>query len=53
MLELHKQKHAAASDAARQRIEREIHVTDEKIDALVYELYGLTDEEIRIVEGSG
>jgi hypothetical protein len=22
------------------------------IDALVYELYGLTDEEIRIVEGS-
>ncbi len=24
---------------------------DEQIDALVYELYGLTDEEIRIVEG--
>jgi hypothetical protein len=52
MLELHKQKQAAASDAARARIEREIHVTDEKIDALVYELYGLTDEEIRIVEES-
>ncbi|MCJ7709034.1 MAG: Eco57I restriction-modification methylase domain-containing protein, partial [Anaerolineales bacterium] len=52
MLELHKQKQAAASDAARARIEREIHITDEKIDALVYELYGLTDEEIRIVEGS-
>ncbi len=33
-------------------IEREIHVTDEKIDALIYELYGLTDEEIRIVEES-
>ncbi len=52
MLELHKQKHAAKSDAARERIEREIHVTDEQIDALVYELYGLTKEEIRIVEES-
>ncbi len=26
--------------------------TDRKIDALVYELYGLTDEEIKIVEES-
>jgi hypothetical protein len=25
--------------------------TDKKIDALVYELYGLSEEEIRIVEG--
>jgi hypothetical protein len=25
--------------------------TDRAIDALVYELYGLTDAEIRIVEG--
>ena len=25
-------------------------VTDREIDELVYELYGLTDEEIRIVE---
>ena len=29
----------------------EINVTDEQIDALVYELYGLTAEEIRIVDG--
>ena len=26
---------------------------DRRVDALVYELYGLTDEEIRIVEGRG
>ena len=51
MLDLHKQKQAAKSDAARERIEREIHVTDEQIDALVYELYGLTKEEIKVVEG--
>lgn len=38
--------------AARERIQREINVTDEQIDALVYELYGLTKEEIKIVEGT-
>jgi len=29
----------------------EIESTDRAIDALVYELYGLTEEEIKIVEG--
>ncbi|MBI5653568.1 MAG: N-6 DNA methylase [Chloroflexi bacterium] len=48
--QLHQQLPAAPSDAARTRIEREINVSDEQIDALVYELYGLTPEEIRIVE---
>ena len=28
-----------------------INTTDRKIDLMVYELYGLTEEEIRIVEG--
>jgi hypothetical protein len=51
MLDLHKQQQAASSDATRDRLQREINVTDEQIDALVYELYGLTEEEIRIVEG--
>jgi hypothetical protein len=31
-------------------VQRQIDVTDKQIDQLVYELYGLTDEEIRIVE---
>jgi type I restriction-modification system DNA methylase subunit len=52
MLNLHKHEQAAKSDATRERIEREINVTDEQIDALVYELYGLTKEEIKIVEAS-
>jgi len=30
---------------------RQIAATDRQIDQLVYELYGLTEEEIRIVEG--
>ena len=29
-----------------------IRQTDELVDAIVYRLYGLTDEEIRIVEGN-
>lgn len=33
-------------------IERQIDATDRQIDELVYELYGLTDKEIRIVEES-
>ena len=32
-------------------LQRQIDTTDRQIDALVYELYGLTEEEIKIVEG--
>ena len=32
-------------------LQRQIEATDRQIDALVYELYGLTEEEIAIVEG--
>lgn len=36
-----------------QAIKDVIDSTDKKIDAMVYELYGLTKEEIKIVEGMG
>ena len=32
-------------------LQRQIAATDKQIDNLVYELYGLTNDEIRIVEG--
>jgi hypothetical protein len=32
-------------------LQRQIEATDKEIDRLVYGLYGLTDVEIRIVEG--
>jgi hypothetical protein len=32
-------------------LQRQIDATDKQIDQLVYELYGLTKEEINIVEG--
>ena len=36
----------------RTAIERQIQATDAQIDQLVYQLYGLTKEEIKIVEGN-
>jgi hypothetical protein len=49
MLELHKRDPQTPQEAA--RIQREIAATDAAIDKLVYELYGLTEEEVKIVEG--
>ncbi len=34
------------------RVEREIAATDAEIDNLVYELYGITEEERKIIKGS-
>jgi type I restriction-modification system DNA methylase subunit len=51
-----KREHAAESQVfsdKRHEIKEEIDRTDAQIDALVYELYGLTDEEIALVEGRG
>jgi hypothetical protein len=53
MLELHKRLQAAHSDQDRQLYQRQIDATDKQIDGLVYELYGLSEDEIRIVEESG
>jgi len=50
MLELHKKKNDLPASSERERIEREIAVTDETIDQLVYDLYQLTPEERAIVE---
>jgi hypothetical protein len=50
MLKLHKQLAAAKTSHEKSLIQRQIDATDKQIDQLVYELYSLTDEEIRIVE---
>jgi len=36
--------------AERKKIEKEIKKTDKEIDDLVYELYGITDEERKVIE---
>ncbi len=50
ILGLHKH-HAAARSATQKGIlQRQIEATDRQIDQLVYQLYGLTDEEIALIE---
>jgi hypothetical protein len=34
-------------------LKEQLRQTDALIDAMVYRLYGLTEEEIRVVEGRG
>jgi hypothetical protein len=53
MLELHKE-HAEAEralDDRRHALQKRIEKLDDEIDAKVYALYGLTEEEIAVVEG--
>ena len=52
MLDLHKKIIIADLPEEKERLERFIQTTDAQIDRLVYELFGLTDDEIKIVEGS-
>jgi hypothetical protein len=52
MLALQKSLAAAANNPqGKEMLERQIESIDKAIDSLVYELYGLSDEEIKIVEG--
>jgi hypothetical protein len=50
MLELGQRLAKAKTDHEKESFQRELTATDRQIDQLVYELYGLTEEEIRIVE---
>jgi hypothetical protein len=52
MLDLNKKLQDARLEQEKTMLSRQIEVTDGAIDKLVYELYGLTEEEIAIVEGS-
>ena len=52
ILNLNSQLQKSTSDSLKNNISRQIDATDRKIDQLVYELYGLTKEEIEVVEKS-
>ena len=52
MLQLNKDLQTATLPEQKKHIKARIDYTDKKkIDKLVYQLYGLTEEEIKIVEG--
>jgi phage gp36-like protein len=44
---------AATTHAERQTLQNAVTDTHQQIDALVYKRYGLTEEEIALVEGTG
>jgi hypothetical protein len=53
MLEMNKKKHSGKlAPSELDRLEREIASTDAEIDELVYELYGISEEERAIIEGA-
>lgn len=52
MLELNKERQKAKMPEEQEQLKQRISYTDKKIDTLVYELYGLTEEEIKVVEGN-
>jgi type I restriction-modification system DNA methylase subunit len=51
MIDLHKQLFDAKTPQEKTILQRQIDATEKQIDELVYELYELTEEEIKIVEG--
>ena len=52
MLDLHMRLNEAQTEHEQTALKRQIDATDKQIDQLVYELYDLTDEEIKIMEGN-
>ncbi|MDZ4171984.1 MAG: Eco57I restriction-modification methylase domain-containing protein [Methanobacteriaceae archaeon] len=52
MQKLNKDLQSAKTPNSKQNIQRQIEATDKQIDKLVYDLYGLTDDEIKIIEDS-
>ncbi|NQE52914.1 hypothetical protein C5S29_04915 [ANME-1 cluster archaeon GoMg3.2] len=50
MLELQKKHHDAKMERDKELYERQIKIVDTQIDGLVYDLYGLAEEEEKVVE---
>jgi len=50
MLELQKKHHEARMEGDKELHERQIIIVDTQIDRQVYDLYGLTEEEVKVVE---
>lgn len=50
MLQLHKDKKSSRMPQDKEVIQRQIDATNKQIDKLVYELYGLIEDEIKIID---
>ena len=52
ILELYNRLSAVRTPSEKTSFERQIAATDTQIDCLVHDLYGLTEDEIKIVQGT-
>lgn len=52
MLSINKQLPATKTDHEKTAIQRQINAVDQQLDQAVYALYGLTEEEVKLVEGA-
>jgi len=50
MLELQKKHHETRMEQDKELYERQIKIVDAQIDRLVYDLYGLTEDEMWMME---
>ncbi len=50
MLELQEKYHGARMERDKELYERQIRIVDAQIDKQVYDVYGLTEEEVKVVE---
>ena len=51
MIEMQDKYYSAKSESDKRLYQQKIELIDRQIDGLVYKLYGLTEEEIKVVEG--
>ena len=51
MIETQKKAHFVKSESDKNHFQQKVVILDKQIDDLVYDLYGLTKEEIKVVEG--
>ena len=51
MITAQKQLGSAISDSDKKILQQRVDVLDKQINAVVYGLYGLTEDEVKIVEG--
>lgn len=52
MLDLHRQRAVLKTPHEQTALDRQLAATDTQLDRLVYDLYGLTEEDVKLVEGT-
>ena len=51
MITAQEQLGSAISDSDKKFLQQRVDILDEQINAVVYGLYGLTEDEVKVVEG--